>query len=247
MQYMLTGIDDHLDFGFGITADSYYLSAEYLYKNKDEIKAFQQIEMPIDYLYRHSIELFLKSLIIIFHKQLKIPYGDEPFDSLKPMIFTDGQWRNLYTCHWIDELYNYWLNELLLKNTDKLKTLAPKGDWREDKKISDLFALISDYDRDSSFFRYPVTKNTSLDSKKHSMKAIDSKRLEDVLSSVRGKSGTKKGAKVLSLFKNSNNEIVSGYEKIDNILEKVTDALQKVSERFYAIHVMTRVTLCNGQ
>lgn len=85
---MLTGIDDHLDFGFGVTADSYYHSAEYLFTNKRKIKTFQQVEMPINYLYRHSIELFLKSLIIIFHKQLKIPYSDEPSDSIKPMIFT---------------------------------------------------------------------------------------------------------------------------------------------------------------
>ncbi len=223
------------------------MSAEYLYKNKDKVKAFQQGEMPINFLYRHSIELFLKSLIIIFHKQLDIPYGDEPSESTKPMIFTGGEWRYLYTCHWIDELYNYWLTELLLKNAEKLNSLAPKGDWREDKEITDMFDFISGYDRDSSFFRYPVTKNISLDPKKHSMKAIDSKRLEEIFESMKGKSGENTGAKVLSLFKNSNNEIVGGYEKVNDVLDKVTQALQKVSERFFAIHVMTRVTLCNGK
>lgn len=37
MQYMLTSIDTHLDFGFGVTDDSYYKSAEYLNSNKDNM------------------------------------------------------------------------------------------------------------------------------------------------------------------------------------------------------------------
>ncbi|NQT64862.1 MAG: hypothetical protein HQ554_01640 [FCB group bacterium] len=203
--------------------------------------------MPINYLFRHSIELFLKSLIIIFHKQLKISYGDESFDSTKPMIFTDGQWRNLYTCHWIDELYNYWLNELLLKSIEELNSLAPKGDWREKKDISSMFTLISSYDRDSSFFRYPVTKNTSLDPKKYTMQPLDMEKLEDLSKYVKEKSVRTKRGGIITLFKNSKNEIVGGYEKIDDVLEKVTEALRKVSKYFFAIHVMTRETLCNGK
>jgi len=90
MTYQLTSIDTHLDYGFRITGESYYLSAEHLYENRENIKAFQQVEMPANYLYRHSIELFLKSLIIIFHRRLKIPFDKEPFDTDKPKIFIGG-------------------------------------------------------------------------------------------------------------------------------------------------------------
>lgn len=78
MQYTLTGIDTHLDFGFGITGESYYNNADFLFQNKEKVQAFQLAEMPVNFVYRHSIELFLKSLIIIFHKKLELPYDIEP-------------------------------------------------------------------------------------------------------------------------------------------------------------------------
>jgi hypothetical protein len=60
MQYLMTGIELHPDKGFGITADSYYESAEHLmtnhFKNYDST---QQAEMPQNFLFRHSIELYL--------------------------------------------------------------------------------------------------------------------------------------------------------------------------------------------
>ncbi|MDL2330650.1 hypothetical protein LJC62_01375 [Odoribacter sp. OttesenSCG-928-A06] len=246
MQYLLTGIDTHLDYGFGVTGDSYYNSAEYLFENKENIKAISQVEMPMNFLYRHSIELFLKSLIIIFHKRLKLPYGTEPYDSNSPKILTGGNWKDLYTCHWIDELYNYWLNELLLKNKAKLDELATNGDWQEYKEITDFFPFIAGYDRDSSFFRYPVTKNSSLDPKKFTMQRLDPEKLQKLFTDNPDNREKKKGARVFMLLKNDNDEIVDGFEKNTNILTDITHALKEVSHYFYCIHIMTRVTLCNG-
>jgi len=245
MQYQITGIDTHLDFGFGITGEAYHKSAKYLYDNKGVIDIIQQVEMPINYLYRHSIELFLKSLIIIFHKRLNLPYDTEPFDSIKPKIFTGGKWKDLYTCHWIDELYNYWLNELLLKNKQDLDKLAPMGDWQEESSISKLFPLIADYDRDSSFFRYPVTKNSRLDSKKYTMQRLDLKKLQSIFDGEDTRKN-KKGSRLFTLIKNDDNEIVEGFEKTEDVLNNVTQALKQVSYHFYCIHIMTRVTLCGG-
>lgn len=246
MQYALTGIETHLDFGFGITGEAYYHSAEYLNDNKTSVKTFQQVEMPINFLYRHSIELFLKALIIIFHKRLKIPYGVEPFDSKKPMIFTEGKWKELYTCHWIDELYNYWLNELLLKHISELKELAPEGDWQEEKSISQFFSLISSYDRDSSFFRYPVTKNATLDLEKYTMQRIDLEKLEGIFKGD-DKRENKVGARLIMLLKNDDNEIVDGFERSEDVLMEITQVMKKVSYYFLCIHIMSRVTLCKGQ
>ena len=246
MQYLLTGIETHLDFGFGVTGDSYYHSAEHLIENKSAVKTMTQLEMPINFLYRHSIELFLKSLIITFHKQLKLPYGTESYNSTTPKIYTNGEWRNLYTCHWIDELYSYWLNELLLKQNSELMKLAPKGDWQEYKEITDFFPLITGYDRDSSFFRYPVTKNTSLDPKKFTMQRLDSEKLQKLFSDNPDNKKGKNGARIFMLLKDENDIITDGFEKDDNILENVTHALKEVSYYFYCIHIMTRMTLCNG-
>lgn len=112
MKYLLTGLDTHLDFGFGITGESYFNTAEHLQESQSAIRVVQQVEMPINFLYRHSIELFLKSLIIIFHNQLHLPYGNQVYNSKTPMVLIDGKWKLLFTCHCIDKLYSYWLNEL---------------------------------------------------------------------------------------------------------------------------------------
>lgn len=245
MKYLLTGIDTHLDFGFGITGESYYDSAEYLFNNKEAIKSLQQKEMPMAFLYRHSVELYLKSLIVIFHKQLQLPYDIEPFDSKKPQILTGGKWKNLYACHWIDELYNYWLNELLLKHKAKLGKLAPKGEWQEETTISNLFPLIASYDRDSSFFRYPITKNSTLDSKKYTMQHADVKKIQKILSSNPNTSKSQQG-RVFTLIKNDKGEFVNGFAEEKSVLSDVIQALKKVSSYFNSIHTMTRCTLCDG-
>jgi hypothetical protein len=247
MLYMLTGIDDHLDFGFGITGEAYHDAADFLFDNRSKLNTPQQVEMPINYLYRHSIELFLKSLIIIFHERLQIPYENEHCNNSSPIIKIKGKHKSLFDCHWIDELYDYWINDLLLKYKEILKTVAPKGDWYEDSEITKLFKLISKYDRDSSYFRYPITKNHKLDSKKYTMQPLNMERFQNRVNSKNSKSKQSKGGGIVMLFTNSENEIVRGYEQTDNVLEEVTQALKKVSYTFSAIHVMTRVTLCNGK
>ncbi len=245
MLYQLTGIETHIDFGFGITGEAYYSSAQYLFDNKESIKSIQQVEMPTNYLYRHSIELFLKSLIIIFHKRLNLAYGTEPFDTTKPKAYICGAWKELYSCHWIDELYNYWLNELLLKHKSKLDEIAPKGEWQEENTISKLFPLIASYDRDSSFFRYPITKDFGLDQKKYTMQRLDLNKLQSVFSGEDTRKNKKFG-RVFMLLENDDKEIVEGFERAEDVLDNVTQALKEVSYYFYCIHIMTRITLCGG-
>lgn len=245
MIYQLTGIDTHLDFGFGITGEAYYESAEYLFSNKESIKVVQLGEMPINYLYRHSIELFIKSLIIISHKKLQIAYDSEPFDSVRPKILTGGIWKDLYTCHWLDELYNYWLNELLLRHKDALESIAPRGDWQESNSISEFFPLIASYDRDSSFFRYPVTRNAALDPEKFTMQHIDLEKLQQIF---KGEDTRKNGigSQLFLLYRNDDGNIIDGFERTDDVLEDITQALKEVAHYFYCIHAMARMTLCEG-
>ncbi len=243
MKYQLTSIETHLDFGFGITGESYFESADLLSKKKKEIQTFQQAEMPIGFLYRHSIELFLKSLIIIFHQKLELPYDDQPFDSKKPKILIGGNWSDLFNCHLIDELYNYWVYELLIKHHTQLKKIGPKGDWNENNDVSKLIPIIAGYDRDSLYFRYPLTKNTSVDGKKFTMKKLNLKNLEQKLASP--KEGRNKDSKLFMVLKNNNEEIVEAFQRDENVLENVTKALKETSRYLMNMHIMSRVTLCD--
>lgn len=82
----MTDISTHIDLGFGITASNFRQTALFLDENYDD--SVYTGEMPILYLYRHSVELFLKSLITIFHRKLELPYkeGKVAFDNDIPFI-----------------------------------------------------------------------------------------------------------------------------------------------------------------
>ncbi|HSC54273.1 MAG TPA: hypothetical protein VLC98_11645 [Phnomibacter sp.] len=247
MKYLLTGIQLHPDKGFGITADAYYQSAEHLMTNHFEhYDVTQQAEMPQNFLFRHSIELYLKSLIIIFHRTLKINYGTVPYDSEDPEVFTDGNWRKLYTSHYIDKLYNYWLNELLLPNVDTLKTIAPKGDWQEAKHITELLPIICKYDQDSSYFRYPITKNSLLDIEKYTMQKFKTNSIDGMVEELEEQEVTSGKATVTMLMVDENDEVTDAFKYNGSILTEVRDALKEVALYFNSIHIMTRVTLSDG-
>lgn len=249
MMYLMSGIESHPDFGFGITGESYYKSAEFLYETHYEhYESTQQREAPQNYLYRHSIELFLKSLIIIFHKKLQINYNRDSYRSSRPKILIGGNWRNLYSCHWIDSLYDYWLRELLLPNINKLNQIAPQGDWREVNEISDLFPIICKYDRDSSYFRYPVTGDASLDQHKFTMKRFEADTLENLMENLRSEDEEERGNWGNSIFVNVDEDgnITYAFREDKKPLNSVTDALKKVAHYLSCIHIMSRVTLCGG-
>jgi len=247
IEYLLTGIELHSDKGFGVTGDAYYKSAQHLETSHfEDYDSTQQVEMPQSFLYRYSIELYLKSLIIIFHKILKIDYGNVPFDSDEPEVQVNGKWKKLYICHYIDKLYEYWVKKLLLPNIEKLEELAPNGEWKELEDITKKILTICKYDRDSSYFRYPITKNSSLDEKKYSMKKLSINEVDLLFQkTIKNSDSTKKG-KATMIFVDNDDNIVDAYTKDDNILSDVRDDLREVATYFYLVHTMTRMTLCKG-
>jgi hypothetical protein len=179
---------------------------------------------------------------------LGIKYDKLPPTSTKPMIQIAGKWRTLYNCHWIGELYDYWKDCLLVQNIEKLQTLAPNGQWLEDSEITAAIAIIAKYDKQSSFFRYPVTENKDLDLKKFTMQEVDVESLTTVL--TKKKSGIEEEkddlGKVILAIEDEKGEISTAYTKNENILEEVSEALKKVAHYFFCIHIMTRCTLCGG-
>ena len=134
-----------------------------------------------------------------------------------------------------------------MPNIERLKESAPKGDWQETAKITSLFEIISKYDQDSSYFRYPITKNSSLDSKKYTMQKFKSTdNMEQFVKEIQEpKSETKKGSFTMLLV-DDNDNIVEAFKQTDNVLSDVRDALREVALYLNCIHIMTRITLCGG-
>ena len=171
MIYMMTDISTHIDFGFGVTASSYLESAEKL--EGIEGSSFRGNEMPIMFLYRHSVELYLKSMIIIVHKKLKLSYKDESIkhDSENPYVFdfVKSEWRKITACHDIFTLYKYLIN-VVGEYQSLLEKIAPKGNWNISNIDNEKYIeIIKEYDFDSTYFRYPVTKQIHLDHQKSSI------------------------------------------------------------------------------
>lgn len=70
--YKSRPLDNQFDDGFGLIADSFQEAAEHLEKVENKESSLHSL-LPICFLYRHAIELYLKSLIVIIHRRLKIP------------------------------------------------------------------------------------------------------------------------------------------------------------------------------
>lgn len=107
MMYLLTGMDKQKDKGFGIHAIAFMKAAKSLINSEEYQKEFNpQKHIPIQYLLRHSVELYLKSMIISIHVFLNLPYHE----GSKSMLFLDkeGKERNIENSHWIDTLFWYW-------------------------------------------------------------------------------------------------------------------------------------------
>jgi len=191
--------------------------------------------MPIFFLYRHSIELFLKSMIVIFHSELALPYPNN-----KPQILTEeGKWRDLDNCHWIDALYWYWAR-ILIEHKVKLEEEAPNGSWILHPDLEENIKVIAKYDKDSTFFRYPFTKrNPSLDQKKYSMKRVNN--LNDIVKQI----NTKKGGFTF-IIKDDNDNIKSIYSLDENVMSSELVIFKETSDIFSNYHIMTRMTLCEG-
>lgn len=235
MKYMLSGIDQQSDKGFGINAEAYKKAADQLYNSEEYINTFNpQKHMPIFYLYRHSIELYFKSMIYIFQIELNLLNKN---NLNKPNIQTkNGEKRSLHNCHWLDELFWYWA-KLMIDHNENLKHLAPKADWRVHPDLDELIVEISKYDKDSTYFRYPFErKQNNKDTEKYSMKKTNN--LNDLVGNEKG------GVSLIITDKDEN--IRSAYVYDENLLNDLLNIFKKTSKILSGYHVMTRMTLCQG-
>ena len=75
--YQFKPLTHQFDDGFGIIADAFNEAALRLERFSEQ-ERFINSSLPIAYLYRHAIELYLKSIVIVLHRNLQIPFGPDP-------------------------------------------------------------------------------------------------------------------------------------------------------------------------
>lgn len=98
-------LDKHYDKGFGEVADSFYEAAESL-KPLPNGYLPPHAHLPICYLYRHAIELYLKGVILIFHRHLKLAYGNNDHTT-EPHVLVNSKWKPMYSTHGVVDLFEY--------------------------------------------------------------------------------------------------------------------------------------------
>jgi hypothetical protein len=238
MYYFLTPLHKHIDFGFGATGDAFKEAADRL---EDQLSARSGVfneQLPINYLRRHSIELFLKSAIVIIHRCLKLPYGAEPPNG-RPHAFVDGKWVLFQKLHSVKCLWTY-LSSLFRDQKaffDSVQTV----DWTFSPEVDAWVKDIEVHDPRSTFFRYPEPMDVSKDAPKAVMAQAApgeiTRRLQDVESEAK---------QFILLVENQEGEVTREYYYAGDGLSEFARTLKRCADQFYGTHAALRSEVCGG-
>jgi hypothetical protein len=251
MSYKFRPIDQQLDLGFGVTAESFKHAADQLSILPSEIVDMNRT-LPIGFLYRHSIELFLKSLIVLIHRVYKVPFMYEGkhaeisiiVEVSEPLIPENVKCKRIAAIHEIDVLLIY-----LLSLIEGLITTKEKPIWKWDLPSTDFIRwadIIQAHDPGSTFFRYPTPKVPGSDRKKSAMTAEDSGNIMKAMLSMiaQGKHNGKFSTGIVAV--NENNEVQDIFFQDFKKLEEVMEALKKMAAALDILHVKLRNELSEG-
>ncbi|WP_047605165.1 hypothetical protein [Pseudomonas putida] len=230
MNYLITPPNLHYDGGLGITACIFSHAADAL---KEADNAMIDT-LPICYLQRHSIELFLKSFIVILHKKYNISYG-EGFSLEKPAIKTHSKWVPLSSTHNLSDLFHYF-KEIF----DSVSaTLPSRTDWTIAPDIEDKIKLISGSDPKSTYFRYPESTTPAQDAKKSGIQTED-------LSTIFAKINDSNEPAKCTLLVDENYNVIEAYNLKSSPIPNTIFALNYLGEFFYNLHAAFRIEITRG-
>ena len=165
LSYYFTPIKSHPDFGFGMMASTFVDAANKLDTNDNFALGFEYL--PICYLKRHSLELFLKSFIVLLHKNYHINYGTLDYSSDTPKYKNQqNEWKFLFKEHDLLKLFIYFQSIVQNHLLDiKQKTLITDFHLLDQEYLNKI-EKINNYDSHSDYFRYPMSKDNAKDKKK---------------------------------------------------------------------------------
>lgn len=235
MNYYLMPLETHPDYGYGMMGSIYKGAADDITKAEQYRKNWYSA-LPVSYLRRHCIELFLKSGIILFHRKFKINFENESCDSEPKVKLPNGKWEMLRKIHNIGDLYHR-MNELVNSQMEFLKKNT-RTKWKFDDDFKKWINTINGYDSGSDYFRYPITRDEIKDKRKSIFKK---NTMEGIKSEVAS------GKKIMALVvENSQGEVTSLYNHDSSKTDAVYFALENASNELDGFHTAVRVELFNG-
>ena len=239
MQYLLAPLEQHSDDGFGAVGESFKRAADMLVKTDEARQRMFWSELPIIFLLRHAIELFLKSGIIVVHRRLKLPYDAEDHKTTKPSLLTPaGLWKPLFRTHDLPELYWYW-KKLVADHKDHLTEISEhKPDMSIPTELDGWVAAVGRVDPNSDYFRYSVSRNRDSDKGKSSFKEVS---LESLFPSEEGEE------KVRALvLEDGEGNFVRAFKHDNATNRDVEEAAWMAADMLSNFHIMLRVELMDG-
>lgn len=239
MHYLLTPLHTHVDFGFGATGNAFRTAAENLDGEAVRRPGIGNEHLPINFLRRHAIELFLKSAIVIIHRRLNLPYGSLPPNG-EPRALVGEKWVPFQSLHSVKLLWTY-LASLFRDHKAVFDSIEPVDCWRFPPEVDMWIEEIELHDPRSTFFRYPTLRAPALDAKKAAMAAgtVDEigKRLEA------SRDGPKQ---FILLMKDDDSDVTGAYYYAGEPLAGFNRTLKDCVDMFHGLHAMMRVELCGG-
>ena len=245
IEHLLMPLDRQFEDGFGVVASSFEEAAKNLAEaNKSRPMGFGHMHLPIFFLYRHAIELYLKSMILIAHRRLKLPNAAGTYEP-NPKIPVNGKERELHNTHDINALYAFF-KKITADNRGPLMAMTGKHktDWSNTpKELDDAVAFVGDTDMSSTFFRYPTTKDKAGDLAKSGYKAAT---FEEVVKEANEERVPGRPGGVTLLMKDDNDNIVEAFTLDRDPMPELKENLLTVAKYLSGASFGMRATLTEG-
>lgn len=239
MHFFLTPLHTHIDFGFGATGDAFFSAAEKLEVEAAPRREIANEHLPINYLRRHALELFLKSAIVIIHRKLTLPYGPYPHSG-EPYVFDGNNWEPFQRIHSVKLLWTY-LASLFHTHKAIFVSIGPSDLWTFPSETDNWIDEIELRDPRSTFFRYPTPRSPEHDTKKVAMASGTEDEIAKRLEA--SKDGPKQ---FILLMKDDNSNVTGAYYYNGEPLAGFNKTLKECVHLFNGLHVAMRVELCGG-
>jgi hypothetical protein len=237
MLYLMMPLEQHCDDGLGATGDAFEEAADAL-KAGAQTTRVSHGHLPTNFLYRHAIELFLKSMVLVLHRTLGVSYGSEPHAG-PGFVPVEGAWRPLHRVHSVATLWAH-VRELLRDNAGELAARC-RTDWQATPEgLEDAIRAIEEADGSSTFFRYPDRRRASADADKSDWKP---RAPEDIVRQIQGDG---KPVKVL-LMLDGDDAVTHAFQYDDAPLAELSRVLAETASTLSAAHTGLRVELAGGR
>lgn len=224
-----------MDRGLGAAADAFKEAADRL-TNGPEAEGTLNDHLPAGFLYRHAIELYLKSGILIVHSLLGLQFAPNAPD-VPAVPSPSARWTRIERVHSIEVLYDRWRD--LTDNYGPGLSAPVKTRWERPDDLDDVVERIENLDPSGEYFRYPYSKHAT-DSPDRSLHRPD--QFSDIVARMAP------GGPYVKAFAltNESGEVVRSYRYDDEEVTGILGDLDRVANYLADAHALMRLGWLGG-